>query len=199
MTAPGFFGKLPARGDFLSRRVPPGVAAAWEAWLQALTVAGRAAGDETWLTAPLWHFALGRAVAPPHGAAGVLVASADRVGRLFPFTIIGAGDPAGAAGLQDWTGATEALAIQALEDEFDPATLDEALAALGPPPAITGPDGAPGAWPPEDESGPGAGQSAWWCRGSDHIAPVRLLCTGLPGPRTCAAMIAGGEEVMPGA
>ena len=103
---PGFFGKIPARGDFLSRRVPPGFGPAWETWLQDLTVAVRSAGQpgwqDAWLTAPLWHFALGARLAAPHGAAGILLASADRVGRLFPFTVIGAADPASRTAPEEW-------------------------------------------------------------------------------------------------
>ncbi|HYZ60978.1 MAG TPA: type VI secretion system-associated protein TagF [Acetobacteraceae bacterium] len=213
--APGFFGKVPARGDFLSRRVPPSVAAAWESWLQDLTLGVREAGErgwqDAWLTAPLWHFVLGRNLAGPHGAAGVLVASADRVGRLFPFTLIGAASPEG-GDPADWARQAEGLAVGALDEEFDPAALDQALEALGPPSAPQGPNRPRGVWPmvldgdwpeagdplAEDEAaqpGPGPDQSEWWCRGSDRIAPVRLRCTGLPGRRTATAMVLGGDEV----
>jgi type VI secretion system protein ImpM len=214
--APGYFGKIPARGDFLSRRVPPSIAAAWEAWLQELTATVRAAGErgwqDAWLTAPLWHFVLGRNLAAPHGAAGVLVASADRVGRLFPFTLIAAALPGAGQDGADWARQAEGLAVAALDEEFDPATLDGSLAALGPPPPPPGPNRPGGVWPlvldgdwpdpgdplAEDEAaqpGPGPDQSEWWCRGSDRIAPVRLRCTGLPGRSTASAMVLGGPEV----
>lgn len=212
-SAPGFFGKVPARGDFLARRVPPPIAASWESWLQALTVAVRESGErgwqDAWLTAPLWHFVIGRGLAPPHGAAGILVASADRVGRLFPFTLIGAGSPAAADEAGHWSQAAEQLALGALEDDFDPAGLDESLARLGPPQAAYGPNRPTGQWPlaladgwpargdpfAEDESaqmGPGPDQSEWWTRGSDRIAPVRLRCNGLPARPIAAAMLLGG-------
>jgi type VI secretion system protein ImpM len=214
--APGFFGKIPSRGDFLSRRVPPSIAPAWEQWLQELTLAVREVGErgwqDAWLTAPLWHFVLGRNLAGPYGAAGVLVASADRVGRLFPFTVIGAATPDGSADPGEWSRQAEGLAVAALDDDFDPATLDEALATLGPPPPAHGPNRPPGIWPvtldgdwpepgdplAEDEAaqpGPGPDQSEWWCRGSDRLAPVRLRCTGLPTRRTARAMVLGGGDV----
>lgn len=218
---PGFFGKIPARGDFLSRRVPSGIAAAWEAWLQDLTVTVRGSQpgwQDAWLTAPLWHFTLGAALAPPHGAAGVLVASADRVGRLYPFTIIGA-SASRRGGPERWAPEAEALALAALDDAYDPATLDAALLALGPPPPPLGPNRPGGLWPvtldgdwpaaldaldhdglAADDGlaggGPGPDQSEWWCRGSDRVAPVRLRCTGLPSRRTAAAMVLGGEGVL---
>lgn len=179
LAPPGFYGKLPARGDFLSRRVPPGFAAAWDGWLASLTQATRArAGDawpEAWLTAPLWHFTLGMEVAPPLGIAGVLVASADRVGRLFPFSILG---PSPGEPEARWAEAIEALILDALDDAFDPERLDRALADLGPP---------TGATPVE------AGCSLWWCRGSDRVAACRWTIPGLPGAAAAAAMVLGPE------
>ncbi len=215
---PGYFGKIPARGDFLARRVPPSVAAAWEHWLQELAATVREIGErgwqDAWLTAPLWHFVLGRNLAGPHGAAGLLVASADRVGRLFPFTIIGAAAPDAAPDRAEWGRHAEGLAVAALDESFDPATLDASLATLGPPPAPNGPNRPAGVWPlvldgdwpePGDplatdaaaQPGPGPDQSEWWCRGSDRILPIRLRCTGLPGRRTAGAMVLGGAEMQP--
>lgn len=216
--APGFFGKVPARGDFLSRRVPPGVGPAWESWLRQLTVAVRERGEQgwqdAWLTAPLWHFVLGRNVAAPHGAAGVLFASADRVGRLFPFTVIGAAAPSGNGEADRWAREAETLALDALNEDFDPDALDAGLAELGPPPAPHGPNRLEGVWPlvldgdwpeagdplAENEAaqpGPGPDQSEWWCRGSDRIPPVRLRCSGLPHPQVAGAMMLGGDTLQP--
>jgi type VI secretion system protein ImpM len=211
--APGFFGKVPALGDFLSRRVPAGLRDDWEAWLADLVVSARAAlGDDwpkDWLTAPLWHFVLGNEILPPDGAAGVLIASADRVGRMFPFTVIGAAGAAGstAASLADWSGQAEALALDALEDDLDTEAFDAALRKLGPPPAVSGARRTTGHWhllfrgndpiagDNQDVDGmlqpPGADQSSWWCRGSDRVAPMHLRCLGLPDAETAAAMITG--------
>jgi type VI secretion system protein ImpM len=174
---PGFFGKLPARGDFLSRRLAPALARPWDNWLGQLTRAVKEeAGDtwpESWLTAPLWHFALGSALAPEPGAAGVLVASVDRVGRMFPFTIIGP-----ASGIPDtfWFDSIEALALEALDDDFNPDTLDAALLQLGAPP--------PGA-------SIQAGQSLWRSRGSDRVEPASTLVNGLPNRQQAVAMVLG--------
>ena len=100
--------------------------------------------------------------------------------------------------------------MAALDDGYDPAMLDDGLAALGPPPLQTGPDRPSGLWPvvldgdwPEAgdrladdaQDAPGPGQSVWWCRGSDRVDPVRMRCNGLPGPHTASAMILGGEDV----
>ena len=214
---PGFFGKVPARGDFISRRIPSSLQSDWENWLAALVVAAREALGEAWpdawLTAPLWHFLLGSSLLAPSGAAGVLIASADRIGRLYPFTIIGAASNALSSDRlvhNDWDRSAEALTVSALEDDFDPEALDAALVELGPPPAVAGVARATGHWPlafegdwPNEEADvfsdsallpPGPDQSAWYCRGSDRVRPMHLRCTGLPGPATAAAMITGAFD-----
>jgi type VI secretion system protein ImpM len=212
--APGFFGKVPARGDFVSRRVPAALRIDWERWLAGLVIAARDALGEAWpndwLTAPLWHFALGSDVSPPSGAAGVLVASADRVGRFFPFSLIAAayGGPSSEIGvLRGWARSAEVLTLHALEDDFDPEGLDLALIKLGPPAALEGPSSATGYWPlafdgewPSDSidpgmsstlRAPGPNQSVWFSRGSDRVPAMHLRCTRLPDRATAAAMISG--------
>jgi len=217
VVAPGFFGKVPSRGDFLSRRVPEGLGDRWEGWLAGLVTAasGAASGGwpEPWLTAPLWHFVLGSAISPPLGAAGVLVASADRVGRLFPFTIIGVASGPPDRSLRiliGWAGRAERLMLAALDDGFDPQALDDALLELGPPPAVAGSARAVGRWhlpldgdwPSESAdplacsaiSAPAPGQSVWYCRGSSRLPSTYLRCDGLPGVAAAAAMIGGASE-----
>lgn len=134
--APGFYGKAVTRGDFLSRRLPAGFAASWDGWLQAMMAAAPAALGEAWLeafmTMPVWYFALGRGIAGPELVLGVLIPSVDRVGRYFPFTILGVCTAGGMAATA-WRARAARLALGALEDDFDPAALDAALVALGAP------------------------------------------------------------------
>ena len=214
--APGFFGKVPARGDFLSRRIPEALRGQWERWLASLVVAARQALGEDWpdewLTAPVWHFALGREFAPA-GAAGVLIASADRVGRLFPFTVIGACSGPRNMGwteMDRWARSAEALILSALADDFEPDRMDDALQALGPPPTLGEAVHADGQWPLTFEDDlpnrgldaatasiglpPGPNQSVWYCRGSHRVPPMHLRCTNLPDPTIAAAMITGGFD-----
>ena len=215
MLAPGFFGKIPGRGDFISRRVPPAIQQAWETWLASLVVAARQAlgaeWPDAWLTAPLWHFSLGAALVPPAGAVGVLVASVDRVDRYFPFSIIAAATPDGWDGATlGWSRAAEDLMLGALDDNADPDTLDAALVRLGPPPLSSSPGHRSGQWPLELDGDwpvpdpdplsersrvpPGPEQSVWWCRGSGRMAPLHVRCVGLPGPLTTEAMVTGAFE-----
>ena len=46
---PGFFGKLPSRGDFVTRRLPQGFVAGWDGWLREVLAASRAELDADWL------------------------------------------------------------------------------------------------------------------------------------------------------
>ncbi len=89
--AAGFFGKLPARGDFVSRNLSPGFVRAWDAWLSASLADGRRALADTflqrYLLAPVWRFALAPGLAGANGWIGVLATSVDAVGRCFPLTI----------------------------------------------------------------------------------------------------------------
>ncbi len=194
---PGFHGKVPSRGDFVSRRLPPGFAAPWDEWLQRLIHASRARlGSDwlaAWLEAPVWHFALGAGVAGPARCYGVLIPSVDRVGRHFPFAILGLARPGGAA-LPRWTLRVEALALSALDDGFDPDCLEEALAVLGAP-GDPGADPAaePGNWPAADEAAaaPAPGETLWLCRGGARVPATLLRCSGLPDEAEAASLIAG--------
>ncbi len=84
----GWYGKMPAAGDFVHRRLPRGLIAWWDKWLQYGLAALRNSIDDgaerAYLTAPIWNFAI---PAGP-GAGGVLLGSIapsrDRVGRAYP-------------------------------------------------------------------------------------------------------------------
>ncbi len=211
VAAPGFFGKVPARGDFLVRRMPAGFQTAWETWLSAFVLAARSglgpAWPDAWLTAPLWHFSLGRDIVAPFGAAGVLLASVDRVGRFFPLSIIGGAAQGSVPRPDDWAHAAEALALAALDDDFDPDRLDASLRELGPPPETVGIGRVGGVWrlpiedgwpsrPPDALSEaawmpPGPGQSVWWCRGSERMVAIHIRVDGLPNQRLAASMVTG--------
>jgi type VI secretion system protein ImpM len=88
----GLYGKLPTHGDFLRRRVAEDFVERWDAWLQECLAESRASLGEGWLdtylTSPIWRFALPAAVCGSAAVAGILVPSVDRVGRYFPLTIV---------------------------------------------------------------------------------------------------------------
>jgi type VI secretion system protein ImpM len=154
-SAPGFHGKLVAKGDFITRRLPRTFLDPWDSWLQDVIGGSRARMGDAWLdaylTSPIWRFVLSAGLCGDAAAAGVLMPSVDRVGRYFPLTII-APLPAGADPLvlpvagTEWFHEAEELVRSALDDAFDFDGFDARVAALGLPPAGEpgGPQRAPG-------------------------------------------------------
>lgn len=207
--APGFYGKTPLLGDFISRRLPAAFVPEWHGWLQRLVLSSRSrlGGEwlEAWNEAPVWHFALASGLAGVGTCVGVLIPSVDRVGRQFPFSVLGWTSAAG-LNLPDWALRAEALALSALEDWFDPQTLDAELVSLGNPAApAAAPRPAtpgwtditePGAWPREVDAAfaaIAAGETLWWCRGAARVRAGLLRCTGLPEDAAAARLIGGAR------
>lgn len=216
----GFYGKLPSLGDFVGRRLPPSLLQPWDQWLRECLAASRVQlGDawlDTYLTSPLWRFALTPGIAGQGGWAGVLMPSVDRVGRYFPLTLA-VPLPEGANAFRvlcsaDWFGQAEALALSGLGDDFDLEAFDAQAAALAAPAApaaiaVTDAGGAD-AWRlgvPSPEALAAAGSdllgvalediffaySLWWSAGSDRVSPSFLACQGLPPPESYGALLAG--------
>jgi type VI secretion system protein ImpM len=88
-----WYGKVPARGDFVSQGLSPGQIRGWDGWLQQ----GLRTASQRWPQAEIGRrlqaFPAWRYLAWPAGAAGavwagVLVPSHDRVGRAFPLTVV---------------------------------------------------------------------------------------------------------------
>jgi type VI secretion system protein ImpM len=145
---PGWYGKLPALGDFASRRLTPEWIAQWDGWLAAGLHQLREASPDTWLNdylaSPAWRFALLPGSLPDGSGeglrVGVLVPSVDRVGRYFPLVVVSAplprpADGAQVAALWQWAGQLEDIAVTALQDDWSAETLEAALAAALPPAA----------------------------------------------------------------
>jgi type VI secretion system protein ImpM len=211
---PGFYGKLPARGDFVSRRLGHAFIEAWDSWLQRAILASREAlgGDwlDCYLTSPIWRFAAAAESCGPQPVAGIVMPSVDAVGRYFPL-MLGrelppSADPcAFAAGAAAWFEALEALALSALADGFRMESLDRPLPAAAvttattpaaaplPPPgrhiALADPAGAAalgGA-----QGGGAARRTMWWSGGSARIGACLLICPGLPAPDAFASLLDG--------
>ena len=136
----GFFGKVPALGDFVQRRMPKDFVDSWDGWLQQAVAASKSRLGEGWLqtylSSPLWRFVLGRNVCGANPWAGVLMPSVDRVGRYFPLTIAVplAEDAAVFQVVRQpgWFEKAEALALSALEEQgFSLDTFSEQVAGLG--------------------------------------------------------------------
>lgn len=150
---PGFFGKLPTQGDFLSRRLPQEFLRVWDPWLQTALTESRASLEEGWLdaylTSPIWQFVLTGGVAGQSPWAGLLMPSVDRIGRYFPLTVACALPPScnpfsvmdSAA---DWFSRTRSVMLAALEGATDVQEMDaQLLATCALPPQVLYPTVAP--------------------------------------------------------
>ncbi|HEU0200447.1 MAG TPA: type VI secretion system-associated protein TagF, partial [Burkholderiaceae bacterium] len=132
---PGWYGKLPGIGDFATRRLPPGFVLPWDQWLQRALAASQAElGDawlDTYLSSPIWRFALSAGVCGPDAWCGILVPSVDRVGRYFPLTIAVAVDPLTPfdflVAQADWFDAVEQVALDCLRVTVRPDDVESGL------------------------------------------------------------------------
>ena len=85
-----WYGKLPARGDFVGRGLPPRWRSDWDDWLQRGLALAATTLDDAALRERLRAFAPWRYLALPAPGeiwCGIMVASHDRVGRAFPLTL----------------------------------------------------------------------------------------------------------------
>lgn len=176
----GFYGKIPARGDFVRSGLPRGFVDGWDGWLQRVMAESRSLMADSWLSAwmvaPVWRFYVSGGLCGPAAACGVFMPSIDRAGRHFPLTLACVGGEGGqpiAASL-DWLGAAEAAGIAAVSEDLDP----EALAAKLPPPNTQGAQ-----WRlPE-------GACAWSTEGAPLVPATDFITETLPGAPLFARML----------
>lgn len=219
-SSPGFFGKVTSHGDFVSRRLPSTFVEAWDTWLQASVLASREKLGQSWqssyLTSPIWRFALNAEVVDDKAWAGVLMPSVDRVGRYFPLTIgASTGNVTPLACLlneKKWFDDLEALALSSLDVKFQLEPFDVALQNVSGLTAQTDITHIiskfQNSWHLEvndlenlhakSESITNAiagallsGHSQWWTHGSNNVSPCLIVCRGLPNSELFSAMLDG--------
>ncbi|WP_421988707.1 type VI secretion system-associated protein TagF [Roseococcus sp.] len=158
-TRTGLFGKLPAHGDFVRRVLPRSFVAPWDAWLsEGIAIARDRLGEDweaVWQAAPPWRFRLSPGACGPDAAFGVVVTSADTVGRYFPLTLATVLPMAGLPPPEEWYEALEAAALNARDGGLDA----DALAASLPDPP-----------PDEDIDATLDGRSVFWSPGQPSRA-----------------------------
>lgn len=202
----GFFGKVITHGDFVSRRLPPDVVQAWDAWLQGCIHTSRQQLGGDWmshyLTSPVWRFAIAPGVLGQDGWAGVMMPSVDRVGRHFPLMLAA---PCNGAlldcvqGQVGWYDAMDDLARSSLDAGFTLEQFDGAPAA-----PFGGPVAVPGVrWHLPFQGNLHGAQtnmlaeqllpmhSLWWTEGAPSVEASLLLCKGMPDGDAFAAMLDG--------
>lgn len=218
MTA--FYGKLPARGDFITRSLPREFINQWDDWLQSgMNASRQALGDawlDTYLTSPLWRFALPAGICGNTAWTGVLMPSMDKVGRYFPMTVVrqvdGTRSPVTVAAQNPrWFGAVEELLLDALDaQQLDLNVFEQSLRNV---PfedrelLARSPIDAGGSRIALDESldvsrsllgfvrdgveQATGGMCFWWGSGSDSVAPSLMYTRMLPDPHMFTAMLSG--------
>ncbi len=220
----GFYGKLPMRGDFLSRGLPHDFITPWDEWMQHAIAASRTQLGEGWLpvylSAPIWRFVITAGVCGAAPALGIMMPSVDRVGRYFPLALVyRTAACAAPLGLMEsaelWFAALEQLALGVLDDAADLEAFEQAITDFEPPPEV---DGAGAGIHPEGPalvaraSGDGAIREAapilldgllaglrerwtlWSTSGSEAVEPCLVAATGLPPPDGFAALLDGQWE-----
>lgn len=136
---PGFYGKLPSHGDFVTRRLPRQFVEPWDAWLQAGLNASREQLGPDWLdcylVSPVWQFVLSPGLCGNDAWAGLMMPSVDRVGRYFPLTLATRITDNLALDRffddnSDWFDALTDLALSSLDYPFDLQDFDAQLERL---------------------------------------------------------------------
>jgi type VI secretion system protein ImpM len=88
----GFYGKMPAHRDFVSRGLPRVVADQLHDWLEAAVAASSSAlGDacaSAWRQAACWRFTMPAGACGIWPVRGVIIPSADEAGRRFPLVLL---------------------------------------------------------------------------------------------------------------
>lgn len=88
---PGWYGKLPGAGDFVSRRLGGETIRWWANWLErSLQYQNeRQPGwQNRYVRAPLWNFLIPAATVTERPQLGCLAPSCDRVGRCYPLCLL---------------------------------------------------------------------------------------------------------------
>ena len=192
----GFYGKIPARGDFVQAGLPRTFTEPWDCWMQQMVAASRTVLGEAWLPAWLqavvWRFALSSGICGPGAVLGLWMPSVDRVGRYFPLTLAAVARSADAGILLREGGgfldAAEHAGRETLENDLPPDALATRLyTAISIPPTNAGADPFPC---PADGG-------LWWT-GRAPLASTRAVASkGLPDENTFVAMLVSCSSAPP--
>jgi type VI secretion system protein ImpM len=176
----GYYGKLPAVGDFVCARLPEAFVEPWHLAMQAL---GQPASLATADTASIWNFICAPGLLGVAGWAGVMGPSRDRVGRGFPLALAWPLD-----GGPVKVSAAAALLREAVEHAWPPQRLRQACDALAQVTAQVG---------PSPDIVPGHGGSLWWNSAQTPATPG-LALEGLPHAGHAAVLWQEAGAAAPG-
>jgi type VI secretion system protein ImpM len=124
----GFFGKIPATGDFVAANLPRTFIDRWDRWM-SMELLTRP--DEGELDSRAWRFAVPAAIFCDQPCAGVWRMSEDRVGRRYPFAIVRLGPPPNPS--DPWFEQITELARVAVDHSLSTEIISRRLAGIAPP------------------------------------------------------------------
>ncbi len=184
----GFYGKLPARGDFVRVALPRDFTDPWDDWLQAVIAGSRQQMGEDWLPAfleaPVWRFALPAGLCGARPALGLMLPSVDRAGRYFPLTFAALGEldaaVSDAPACNAWLDRCETAGYLALEQDAEPDQLAERLDPPDLPPVVNP-----------------LAQALWWSDGAPRVAAARFVRQSMPDAGMYATML-GAQPITDG-
>ena len=181
----GFYGKLPARGDFVRAGLPRAFTDPWDDWLGTAIAGSRERMGEGWLPAyleaPVWRFSLPAGLCGALPVVGLMIPSVDKAGRYFPLTFAALCEIGDA--VEAWLDRCEDAGFAALEQDTPP---DAIIAMIGQPDAAL--------HDRDRVDSPGC-DSIWWTEGSPRVPASRMSLSGLPDVATYASML--GETIEP--
>lgn len=137
--APGWYGKIPAAGDFVARRIPADFREPWDRWVREALDGARerlgASWRDSFLSMPVWRFVFSPGLVGASAWAGVMLPSVDAVGRYYPLAIASA-LPSVSLDLvgtlfagRPWFDQMEEVALRAIGPHADTVAIDAAIAA----------------------------------------------------------------------
>jgi len=171
----GWFGKIPARGDFITRNLPASFVEPWDEWLCAELPDARVrlgeAWDAIWRDAPALCFSLGERITDDRSWLGVLVPSFDRVGRQFPLTVCLSPERSVCiTRVREWWDALVAVGLHARGRDSGPESLDDELARFMSIPLVYGYRTTSAS---EEQASSDPGTSCWWTWHDGNAGPRR--------------------------
>lgn len=178
----GFFGKVPAVGDFVQRNLAASVSASVDAWLQEgmyLLAQQGPSFQASYMVSEVGFFVLPQQVWADQAIAGFIMPSVDRVGRLFPLVFLQSladHQPIDLGSISSELGRACNIAINALQQRLSPDELYQHLLAA------TAGSGTAEAGPALDtEAGKAfamdGARSLWWRRGETEGGSVKVFDT----------------------
>lgn len=129
----GFFGKIPAAGDFVSWNLPRAFTDRWDRWMSRDLIEHPSRGP---LDPRAWRFTVPAGIFCDAPCAGVWRMSEDRAGRRYPFVIAGIGarpDPS-----DPWFTRVEGVVAAALVGVLAPQMIAGNTSRLGDPASGSG-------------------------------------------------------------